>query len=349
VKSSTLRERHVAYFVHGRGRGHASRALSVVPALRHAGYGVSLFAAADALAVLRPLGPLSERPLLLRGPRGLAQLLGRARSEARLLHQRGVTALISDGDQAALLAARLSGVPALALGHDLAFQHCVLPVGLDRVQLLAQRMNGLIAAQWSTRRVAVSFLPTRSIDAATRVARPDAGALLADVARPRENLVLCYFRDGNGSAASNFARQTGAQVVVADGRGSTLEPASFRALLGRACAVIGSAGSNLIAECVLSSTPLLALHKRHDVEQALNASWLAAADVGMACRFERLDAALVAHFIARARARQFARVDLAQALPGVAQAVLTSLDELLAQADERPDTPAARIEEMART
>jgi hypothetical protein len=140
-----------------------------------------------------------------------------------------------------------------------------------------------------------------------------------------------------------FAQAACRELIVTDGKErGLLAPERFRALLAESRGVIGSAGSNLIAECVLSGTPLLALYREGDVEQTLNASWLAAAGVGMASSFERLDAGLVQRFVARARAGDFVQVALREALPALSTSVLDSLRELL------PVPEAAAVPERAR-
>ena len=45
--------REVHYYVHGRGHGHAARALELLPALESAGYRIRLFAGRDARFLLR--------------------------------------------------------------------------------------------------------------------------------------------------------------------------------------------------------------------------------------------------------------------------------------------------------
>ena len=325
--------RTIAYFVHGHGRGHGSRALSVVPALRAQSYDVRLFASGDAIEMLAPLGALRERRLLRPGRGVLSELLTRALAERSELASLAPALVISDGDQVALLAAKLLGLPSLALGHDLVFTRCALPSQLPRRHLLQQRLNGLIPALLSTRRVAVHFLPLRSRDPHTSVARVEGEPRAAD--GPRIEHVVPYFRDDNGARVLALAARAGVPVAVTDslGQPGRLSREAFRGLLQGAVGAVGSAGSNLIAECVLFATPLLALYRADDAEQALNGQLLAAADAGMACSFEQVDEAIVAQFWERARARSFRSVALAEALPSVVDAVLRRSAELLGSRD----------------
>ncbi len=320
----------LAYFVHGRGRGHASRALSIVPALHAANFEVGLFASRDALPVVRDLGQVQERPLLRGGPVGWSELLIRGVWEARRLRRGGFDLVVADGDQAALLAARLAGLPALAIGHDLVFTCCELPAGLAPRRLLHQRANALIPTHLSTRRVAVHFLPCRATDAHTIAARPVLEPDPDAICEARSHRLVTYFRDGNGDAALKLARTICGDIVHADGKtGALYDRATFRQLLRSSTAAIGSAGSNLLAECVLLGTPLLALYREDDSEQALNAQWLAAAGAGLACSFENLTHERVVEFWDRALAGQFARVPLTDALPSVLEAVVTSVTQML--------------------
>jgi hypothetical protein len=198
------------------------------------------------------------------------------------------------------------------------------------MHVLRERANALVASHLSTRRIAVHFLPAVARDPHTRVARValthDEPA--ADEERARDRLV-CYFRDGNGAQVVRHARALCGDIVTSSGQQPGYDRDSFRRLVRSSAAVIGSAGSNLIAECVLLGVPLLALHHEHDAEQALNARLLASAGAGEAASFERVDAARVRSFWERAQAGHFARLRLAEELPSVADAALASVRELL--------------------
>jgi UDP:flavonoid glycosyltransferase YjiC (YdhE family) len=105
---------------------------------------------------------------------------------------------------------------------------------------------------------------------------------------------------------------------------------AFRAALGRCSAVIATAGSNLLAECVLLKKPILALHARGDHEQRLNG--LLAADAGVAEAATIGDSALpaaVRRFLDRVARGGFSTVDLAAALPPVSTATAELAEALL--------------------
>ena len=312
------------YYVHGRGRGHASRTLSVLPALREDGHEVrQVFAGGDATDLLCGEPGFVLRAPLLPGRGALIALARRTRADARDLAQSTPDAIVSDGDQSAILGARTEGVPSVAVGHDLVFSSCELPP-LSSYSVWQQRVNSAPSAASATLRVAVHFLPVAPRNANTLVARPELDVPTSEAA-PETDRVVCYFRDANGEALVAQLRDAGLDVHVVDG---SMERAAFRRELASAAAVVGSAGSNLLAECVLLGKPVLAVHKLRDHEQALNAALIEQANVGMAANFERLHRRDVHRFIARAQAGDFARVDLAGTLPPVSRVMCTALDRI---------------------
>lgn len=327
----------LAYFVHGHGRGHASRALSVVPALRARGYDVHLFASGEALEMLRTLGA-EERALLMPGRGVLTRLLRSALQERRRLAALAPALVVSDGHQPALIAARSLALPSLAIGHDLVFTRCALPPGLSRRHLLHQRLNGLVPARLSSRRVAVHFLPIRARDPRTLVARVEGVQGAHD--GPRTPHLVPYFRDDGSERVRALAQRANVPIAALDPR-ARLPRDAFRALLAGAAGAVGSAGSNLIAECVLLGTPLLALYRDDDAEQALNAELLARAGAGMACPFSQLGARTLARFWQRATHQEFASIPLLE-LPSVDSAVLRSVATLLHVDDVREGSCASR-------
>jgi UDP-N-acetylglucosamine--N-acetylmuramyl-(pentapeptide) pyrophosphoryl-undecaprenol N-acetylglucosamine transferase len=317
----------IAYFVHGRGRGHASRALDVVPALRSAGHSIALFASGDALLPLSTLGSVTERPLLRGGLVGHAHTLASAVLASAQIRDARADLVISDGDAAALLAARARGVRSLALGHDLVFSCCELPPGLGLGNIVHQRLNALVATHLSDRRVAVNFLPLPVGRAHTRLARPAVDEL-APRAGQRTARAVAYFRDDNGARVVSMAGEVVSQLDVFGGHGELLPRSSFRALLGAAGAAIGSAGSNFLAECAAAGTPVLALYRRDDAEQEINARLVAAAGLGAASSFEALTTARVAEFWERARRGGFAACGGLWSMDALEPAVLGAVHEL---------------------
>jgi UDP-N-acetylglucosamine--N-acetylmuramyl-(pentapeptide) pyrophosphoryl-undecaprenol N-acetylglucosamine transferase len=221
----------------------------------------------------------------------------------------------------------------LAVGHDLVFNGEVLLPNLPRTALLAQRINAL-PTRAATRGIAVHFLPTTSRDPRIRVARPEStasGEALEDRAAP----VVCYFRDQNGLEIARRLARAGRDVLLF-GDTAQDEPKirvqpfckdGFRRALLGSSAVVASAGSNLLAECVALHKPVLAVYRRYDSEQMLNALLAQHAEVGVACELGKASDTVM-RFISRVERGDFARVDLENELPPLSQVVGATLSEL---------------------
>jgi UDP-N-acetylglucosamine--N-acetylmuramyl-(pentapeptide) pyrophosphoryl-undecaprenol N-acetylglucosamine transferase len=325
----------LAYFVHGRGRGHASRAVSLVPALRAAGHDVAVFAGGDAADLLADPHLRASAPLLP-GWAGVRAAPMRLVGDLRALRELRPDAVIVDGDLPSAIAARVLGLPSIAVGHDLVFSRCRLPPGLPAHQLRAERRTSFVQSRAAVG-VAVHFLPIAPARPRTYVARPALRPELAGPVSAGEHLVA-YFRDRNGDGAIRRAAARGARIIcfgqeLAGIPGVEARPFDrdgFASALRTARGVIASAGSNVLAECVLLGKPALVLHPAGEAEPALNARLAEAAGVAVGTSFEALDDAVVARFLDRLDRGDFARVDLAAALPDAAVATLAAVDDALA-------------------
>ncbi|WP_437969053.1 glycosyltransferase family protein [Sorangium sp. So ce260] len=325
----------IGYYVHGRGRGHASRALAIAGALRERGHELRIYGGGQAADLL---GALPEHRLVRPIYPGLAGVIELPRRLAKeIAEQAGFRpdAILSDGDVPSLLAARALGIPAVALGHDLLFSRCRLPDELPRLRVLACRRTTWAVAR-RTYAVAVHFLPAEPAAPRTIVARPAPRRPPAGSGQGIEpGAVVCYFRDRNARAAIELVAAGGRRVIafgdpdvrVPGVQAMPFDSRDFLAHLAAASAVVASAGSNLLAECVLAGKPVLALHAEHDHEQALNASLAARAGVAVASSFASLSSRCVSRFFERVRGGDFARVDIAGTLPDAPSAVLAMLDE----------------------
>jgi hypothetical protein len=228
------------------------------------------------------------------------------------------------------VAGRVLGLPTVAIGHGLVFGHAKL----DKLPVWPRAREALNAASSSYlahRRVGVHFLPAASRDEATIIARPDFPSGFE--AAPAEDWALAYFRDDNGlgllDALSGHWERLGVKRVRCFGASPApglrapegvefmpMDPTLFHELLPGARAVVGSAGSNLIAECVHLGKPLLCQYSAKDAEQAMNARL--AEDAGVAVAVEREgDYAAVRSFAEKLAAGSFEKVDLVGALPPV--------------------------------
>ena len=230
---------------------------------------------------LTPVDSLPPRP----DRRTLVTLIRRVREAARRIRRDRVELVVSDGDLPGVLAARLCGVPVIAVGHGLVFARCARPSGLPRRRWWRERLKAGLSSLGAHVHVAVSFVPVRPLVPRTVVARPGVGV---DGPSERGSDVLCYFRDGNGSAAVREVVAAGHRAVVfgrleppvAAARVRPLDREGFAAALRGARAVVASAGSQLIAECTALGIPLFAVHHPDDDEQTLNVAMLRAAGLG---------------------------------------------------------------------
>jgi uncharacterized protein (TIGR00661 family) len=322
----------ISYFIHGRGHGHASRALSIVPALRRAGHLVSVYTGGDGTDLIATLGDFEHVDPILPGAVGLSRLPLRLSRDHRRIRRERPALVISDGDMPSLTVAKAFRIRTLAIGHDLVFSRCELPADLPRRHMRTQRRSGFFAHHLSDFGIPVHFLPIEPSARNTRVARP---ALRPELAGEVDNSgpVLCYFRDRNGRPAVDLAAAAGAQVVCfgdpdLSGPGIDARPfdrEAFAEMFRTCSAVIGSAGSNLLAECVMLKKPVLALHRKSDSEQLMNGILAEAAQVAQTATFEGLSSADVTRFLDRVKAEDFAQVDLVGALPDAATAVLEAI------------------------
>ncbi len=246
------------------------------------------------------------------GPRMLPSFVARTAQDLRELHQWAPDLLVSDGDAPSIHASRALRIPSVAVGHGLIFQHAELGTRLPWRKHWREVANAMSSSWPAQRRVAVHFAPAEPRTRGTILARPD----LPDTLRPsvrREDFVLAYFRDDNGSELMARLVRRGHRVLCF-GR-STRVPSgvevhapsvhAFGEALGRCRAVVGSAGNHLPAECALLGLPMLALYRRGDAEQEMNARLVEAGGIGVASMFEQASGELLRRFEAELdRSRQ---------------------------------------------
>lgn len=269
--------RSITVVVHGRGRGHAMRALSYVPSLRDAGFRVSVWAGGAATSMMRRTGDVIPIEAVAPGPSLVRRIAGRVATDLRRLRRDRPSLLLSDGDAPSTYAAAILGIPVLAVGHGLTFAYADVGA-LPRRLLVREALNALSSSLLSSRRVAVHFADARPRSKRTTIARVDVRPELERSAPPSGE-VIAYFRDGGGETWLEAVAARGIPVRWFTDRtsappGVVVEPQGldrFAEALARASGVIGTAGSNLVAECRFLGIPLLALPADDDVEQRLNA------------------------------------------------------------------------------
>ena len=324
---------HVAYFVHGRGRGHASRASTVVPALRAAGHRVSLFAGGTAFEVLSARQVVRRVDSVLPGAGAPLRLLCRIPADRRELRRLGAEVVVSDGDAPSLHAATTLGLHTIAVSHGLVFTDTRLPPGLDPRALAIERANVEIASAGARVRIAVHFLPAEPISARSRVARPDRRPDLPATVGD-DGFVLAYFRDANGWAAASLVARHRPVVVFGTPPPGPLptgvkvlphSSTSFAEHLTRCHAVVGSSGSNLLAEAVELGKPVLATYRQDDREQSFNAQLIEKAGLGQSTPLDAIDATTVDSFLVRSGRGEFRTLDLSACLSAVSEVVVDAV------------------------
>lgn len=325
----------IAWFVHGRGKGHAIRARAALPRLE--GRDVHVFGGGEARVLLGDVPGFTPITPSLPGPSVLRVFPRRVREDLDRLRALRPDLLVSDGDGPSVHAARLLGVPAIAMSHGLVFGHAHLPKGLPRVAILRERLNAASASWPVQRRIAVHFAPLVARTPGTIVARPD---LREDLVRkPSDGALVAYFRDGGGEGWLSRLAARGHRVRLFGSLtraipGVEIEApsiAGFAAALERAAGVVATAGNHLPAECAMLGVPILALHARADAEQAMNARLVEHARLGVAGVLDAPDDAAIVRYedALRSGAAGPDRTRV-RAMPTVSEALASSLDAALA-------------------
>lgn len=306
----------IHFYIHGRGRGHGSRSLPVIRALRADGHRVVVFAGEDALSLV--VGEPGGATAIQSTPPGMrpyvaALITRRIRAAVAAIRKDSPAVIISDGDLPSTTAARFTKTPSVALGHGLVFAYCRRVAGAPAGPWWRERAKATLAAAGSARQVAVNFAPITAINPKrTFIARPTLRPSLAsDLAqRPADTSdgpVVCYFRDNNGDQIARWLAELGGSPRLFTSRPGVKIPgvsvqsqdreAFAKALLG-ARAVVSSAGSQLISECVALGIPQFALFDATDDEQLLNVSMLRHFGLGDGAKFDACKPPDLAQFLA---------------------------------------------------
>lgn len=296
------------YFVHGRGRGHATRTLSIVERLRGRGHEISVSAGSSAVPMLRPFCETRSVPSL--PPRltwGSATALARrVAGDVAILRREAAELVVSDGDLPGLLAAKIVGVPSIAVGHGLAFSRCRRPEGIDRVSWWREALKAELSTLGAGVAVAVNFVPLQTRRRRTVLSRPALDRAL--VRRAETGPIVCYFRDGAPQVLRALAASDEPIVLFAPAdprienmQWRPMDREGFVRALGTTRAVVATAGSQLISECVAMGIPMFALHDPRDDEQRLNVAMLRKYGLGDGVPFDQFDLERLRRFLARSR------------------------------------------------
>lgn len=302
----------IQYFVHGRGRGHATRSLPIIDGLRGAGHDVEVFAGEDAAPVFAE----DERCHAIRslmpsqGVRLPSLLVARTLEASGSVRRGRAELVVSDGDLPGILAAHFAGLPSIAVGHAEIFSRCRRPSGVPRAPWMREAFRAWISAPKATSHVAVNFISLIPRERQTFVARPTVASIPRSE-RCDAGRVVCYFRDDNGDHIVRTLVNRGYRPVLFSGRGSNLQGVENRPLsrdgflssMATAAVVVASAGSQLISECVFNDISIYALFKEDDDEQRINVSMLRTTSSGDGSSFSRFSERRLIAFIENAETR----------------------------------------------
>jgi UDP-N-acetylglucosamine--N-acetylmuramyl-(pentapeptide) pyrophosphoryl-undecaprenol N-acetylglucosamine transferase len=328
----------IAYYVHDRGRGHATRSVPIIRALVNEGHEVHVCAGEAVSSLMHDEAwGLTRIKGLRPGLLSLVHLATRTREDESFLRTLEPDLLVSDGDAPSLQAGRRLGLKTVAVGHGLVFSHCKLKPGLPRLSVLLEKANTLPSSWGADRVVAVHFMPIEGTKTHVHTAGPDWSEGL-DGLVTHEPFILSYFRDANGAAILREACGEGLKVrcygdLQAPPAGVTLLPPSREGFLQdlRACSgVIGSAGSNLISECMYVGKPMLAMYRNGEREPRMNALLLEEAGLGVATAFQGDLSAGVSRFIGMMNRTEHRGRETVTELPPASRVVAQIVRELLA-------------------
>jgi len=339
----------IGYFVHGRGRGHAIRTRAVIGSLGPSSE-TRVFCAGEAWDTLEDLP--GAQPILPCMPgRGMVRSFAlRFRADRERFRRWRPDVVVSDGDGPSVNAARSLGIPVVAVGHGLILQHTRLPAVLPWQSRLREMLNVASSSWPACRRVAVHFAPVEPRTVGTFVARPDLRSE-ADLHPAREDFILAYFRDGNGTTALEQLARRGHRVRLF-GQPRRVPPGvelhapdvtAFGEALSRCRAVVGSAGNHLPAECAMLGIPMLALHRDHDPEHELNARLVEAAGIGVAAGVDRCFPETIQRFEAEFDKPREELAARTRAMPPASEIVPRAIDELCRHPVTRPTWNAQTI------
>ena len=322
-RKSRLRSAEVIHlYVHGRGRGHTTRCLSIARALEEAGVPFRAFVGRDGIPLFSASYPCTEVMSLPPTPgRAALGIANRVRNAIASARRDRATAILSDGDLPGLLAASALRLPSVAIGHGLVFSECVRPPSLPRAPWLREGAKAAVSSVGAKRTIAVNFVPLEPRTRRTIVARPSLDDRLRR--EPNPDRVLCYFRDG-APKVLHMLVELGVRPVVFAARAPQIEGVEYETQgrerfierMASALVVVSSAGSQLISECVGLGVPILAMYERSDDEQRLNAAMVRDAGLGDGCSFDALTMRRLERFVrtpAGASTEPFDAPDVARA------------------------------------
>lgn len=338
----------IAYGVHGYGRGHATRALSVLQSLapRHE---VLIFAGGDARETLSESFDVEPTPCLdfayRNGKRSdlatfrrnlpwildLVRSRGSVQRVTRRMEQFQPDVVISDAEPWTSAAGHALGVPRIGFDHFGILVHCkvALPVG-DWVRSWLDRNVYSLMMRWPERVLVSSFFRAAPSRSGVSVVGPLLSERVRALRPTQGRHLLCYFNKGGDQVSPRVlgvlnglgqevrlygaGREgvSGNVVFRRPGRGAFLRD------LASCRAVVSTAGNQLMGEAMALAKPVLAIPET-TVEQRLNARELVRLGIGESVELGRLSVGRLQSFLSRAD--DYARAAYRQKVDGRTEAV----------------------------
>ncbi len=329
LAGSVVRTVRIAYGVHGYSRGHAARALAVLPDLVNR-YDVRVYAGGDAYETLKERFEVERIPTMRyfyhRGRRStlrtlrhnlpfFLELLSRGpsvRALGRSLASFAPDVVISDAEAWTHAVARSLGIPRIGFDHFGMMVHCRLDLSLsDWFRSLIDRGVYSVLTGRPDRVLVSSFyrLETRSDD--IEIIPPLLREEVHRLEPSSGDHLLVYLNQGNVQLTPALLRALGragspARVYGTSRSGSVgrlvYRPPSnqeFLRDLASCRAVVSTAGNQLVGEALRFGKPLLVVPES-TVEQRLNARAVVRLGIGELTAFEQLSAARIRAFLKKA-------------------------------------------------
>jgi uncharacterized protein (TIGR00661 family) len=319
----------ILYGVLGHGRGHATRALGVLPHLleRHE---ILVVAGGDAHdtfveAGLRVLsvpamqyayGPRGERCLWQSAAKNLRHALdlatggGATRALVDAVRAFDPHAAICDADPWTHVVAQRLGVPRVSFDHFGVMVYCRPPVARgDRIKVMRDAAAYRMVVGRPERIIVSSFFHAPAAGPGIEVVGPLLRAEVRATAPSRGDFLLAYLNKGDHQIVPHIERalrSAGVPVVLygtaragSDGSIEYRPPgnASFLRDLAACRAVFSTAGNQLVGEALYFGKPMLVMPESTP-EQRMNALALERLGAGRAVRLADVDDAVLRAFLA---------------------------------------------------
>jgi uncharacterized protein (TIGR00661 family) len=319
---------NILYGVFGYGRGHATRALSVLPELLRK-HRVTVLAGGDAYDAIFPSFPAVRVPTLRYeydddGRRSLSRTFGEnlahvsdlmargaaCREVERIVQEAAPDVAICDAEPWSHATAARLGIPRISFDHFGILAYCRPPIPwMDRLRSFRDVTAYRTLMGTPDRVIVSSFYKGGAHDPRIRFVGP---LLRPEVMQKRASVgkhLLVYLNRGAYQLTARVERalrELDMPVVVygtprrgVDGNLDFREPSSepFLEELATCRAVFSTAGNQLVGEAIWFGKPMLVMPE-HTVEQRLNAAAVERLGIGLQVSHTAIDATVIRRFLA---------------------------------------------------